>query len=399
MASPPLPPTDLDLPARLVERLRTKEIRIPPYPAVASSLDRLSRDGRASVAAVAAIVATDAALAATVLRHATAAAMRSSAPASLETAISRLGLDELTRVVIATTIGVAAGAAGPLAVLRRDQWRRSLLAAMFCRELAARRGITPDQAFLAGLLHDFGAIVVVACIESFGPSALPVLHEPVWRRLVDDLHIEFGMVAVQRWNLPEPIAEVVANHHTPHSCNRVYRPLVQLVAIVDEIIAILDDSARGSIADLADVPGLEHDERFRIGALMPKVAEQMAKFETSGDRDAASSIAPATGALEGTWPVDFPIAGKNAVQHRAVALSPTALAFRSPGRLAQGWLAELMLSCAPDTITMLANVKSCEAVPGGGYLVIAQPFGLAGDDKAAWLRLVDRTRRASTAPA
>jgi len=393
---PPIPQPEIDLPAQLIERLRTTEVRIPPYPAVASSLDRLNRDGRATVAAVAQIVATDTALAATVLRHATSAASRSNAPATLETAISRLGFDELTRVVIATTIGVSAGAAGPLAVMRRDQWRRSLLAAMFCRELAPRRGVAPDQAFLAGLLHDFGAIVVVACIESFGTKALPVLKEAMWRRLVEDLHVEFGMVVVARWQLPEPIAEVVASHHTPHTCNRVYRPLVQLVAIADQIIDILDDSSRGGIAALVEVPGLEHDERFRIGALMPKVAEQMAKFETTAEREAASSIVPPTQTIEGSWPVDFPIAS-NQVQHRACALAPSTLAFHSSARMAQGWLAELTLNCAPDTITMLANVKSCQALPGGGHLVIAQPFALAGDDKAAWLRLVERTRRASAA--
>ena len=138
----------LELAATLVERLKTTEIRVPPYPAVASSLDRLSRDGKSTVADVAAIVATDAALAATVLRHASSASLKSSAPATLEAAISRLGLDELTRVVVATTIGGAAVAPGPLALLRRDQWRRSLLAAMFCKELAARRGVLPDQAYL-----------------------------------------------------------------------------------------------------------------------------------------------------------------------------------------------------------------------------------------------------------
>ncbi|TMQ10999.1 MAG: HDOD domain-containing protein [Deltaproteobacteria bacterium] len=389
---------DLDLSGQLVERLRTTEVRVPPYPAVASSLDRLNRDGKATVAEVASIVATDAALAATVLRHATSAAMRSNAPLTLEAAIYRLGLDELTRVVIAATIGVSAGAPGPLAALRRDQWRRSLLGAMFCRELAARRGVPPDQAFLAGLLHDFGAIVVVACIESMGTAALPVLPEATWRRTVEDLHVEFGMVVVARWQLPEPIAEVVASHHTPHTCMRVHRPLVQLVAVVDDIIAILDDSSRGGLAGLVDVPGLEHDERFRIGALMPKVAEQMARFETPAERDVASKIAPGTQTLEGGWPVDFPIVSRNQVEHRACALASSTLAFHSRTPLQQGWLAELTLRCAPDTITMLANVKSCQPMPGGGHLVIAQPFGLAGDDRAAWLRLVERTRRANGEP-
>jgi HD-like signal output (HDOD) protein len=382
----------LELAARLVERLRAAELRVPPYPAVAGELDRLSRDGRSTVASVAAIVATDAALAATVLRHATSAALRASKPSSLEAAISRLGLDELTRVVIATTIGAAAGAPGPLALLRRDQWRRSLLSAMFCKELATRRGVQPDQAFLGGLLHDFGAVVAIAGLEALDGGALPTLPEPIWRRLVESVHVELGMVVVARWQLPEPIAEVVASHHTPTTCSRVYRPLVQLVAIADQIIEILDRGTTGGIAALVEVPGLEHDERLRIGALMPKVAEQMARFEMPHDRTARSSIArPSDGANAG-WPVDFVVESRSHAACRAAAMTEHTLMFRSATAMQPAWLAELTLRCEPP-ISMLAHVKACEAA-SGGFLVTAQPFGLAGADKDAWQRLISRTRPA-----
>lgn len=396
MAPPgPARESGLDISSKLVEQLRTTEIRIPPYPAVALSLDKLSRDPRSSIGDVTAIVSTDAALAATVLRHATSASLKSSAPVTLEAAIRKLGLDELIRVVIATTVGVAATAPGPLSLLRRDQWRRSLLSAMFCRELAQRRGVAPDQAFLAGLLHDFGAVVVLACLESFGIKRLPVLSESTWRRLVEDLHVEFGLVVVSRWQLPEPIKEVVANHHAPHHSARTYTPLVQLVAIVDQIIAVLDRGPSGSIAALLEVPGLDQDERYRIGALMPKVAEQMARFETPPQREVASSIAPSDTPIDDGWPVDFVIASKNFTEYRAVALTPSTFAFRSQSMMQPAWLAELTLHCAPDKIMMLANVRSCQSLPAGDFLVTAQPFGLAGEDKNAWLRLIERTRKAA----
>jgi hypothetical protein len=266
---------------------------------------------------------------------------------------------------------------------------------MFCKELAARRGVVPDQAFLAGLLHDFGAIVVLSCLESLGVAPLPVLPEATWRRLVEGLHVELGMVVVARWQLPEPIAEVVAGHHTPHTCSRVYRPLVQLVAIVDQIIEILDRGPAGGIAALVEVPGLEHDERFRIGALMPKVAEQMARFETPPQREVASSIAPSDSPVEDGWPVDFMVASRTFTEYRACALTPSTFAFRSQSALQPAWLAELTLHCN-EKIMMLANVKSCQSLPAGDFLVTAQPFGLAGEDKNAWLRLLERTRRGAT---
>ena len=390
-------PPDLDLPAQLLELLRKTEVRIPPYPAVATSLDRLSREGRSSVTAIASLVAKDAALAATVLRHAASASLKSSAPATLEAAISRVGLDQLVRISIATSVGTTANAPGPLALLRRDQWRRSLLAAMFGKELAPRRGVPPDQAFLAGLLHDFGIVVVLACLESLGRARLPVLPEAVWRRLVEDLHVEFGMNVATRWQLPEAIAEVIAHHHTPHTCLRVYRPIVQLVAIVDQIIEILDRGSAGGIAALVEVPGLEHDERYRIGALMPQVAEQMARFEAPAQREVTSSIARPTSPIEGGWSVDFAIESKNHASYRACALGPNTLAFRSPVALQPAWLAEVTLHCPPDIIAMLAHVRSCEPNVSGGYFVTAQPYGLAGEDHAAWLRLITRTQPAATA--
>jgi hypothetical protein len=265
---------------------------------------------------------------------------------------------------------------------------------MFSRELAQRRGVAPDQGFLAGLLHDFGAIVVLSCLESLGTAQLPALPEAAWRRLVEDHHIEHGMVVVGRWQLPEPIAEVVAHHHAPEACMRVYRPLVQLVAIVDQIIQVLD-RPNGGIAALVEVPGLEHDERFRIGALMPKVAEQMARFETPAERELAQLVlapeAPADRPIEDGWPVDFAIQSRNHTTYRACALSPVALAFMSPVVLQPAWLAELTLECPPDPITLLAHITSCRPAPDGGFLVTAHPFGLAGEDDSAWRRLIERT--------
>lgn len=387
----------LDLSAQLISRLRAGDIRIPPYPAVALALEKLRESS--NLPEVASIVATDASLAAAVLREASAASLRSNAQPTLEAAIRKLGFDHLMRIVMASTLGAIARLPGPLALLRRDQWRRSLLAAMFCRELAGRRGVSPDLAFLAGLLCDFGAIAVVACVETLAADSLPMLPEATWRGLVNDLHVEFGMVVAARWSLPEPIEEVIAHHHTPSTCARVHRPLVQLVAVVDDILTILDRGSADGIGALVAVPGLEHDERLRIGALIPKVAEQMASFEPAAKSGATSTVIERTTmVLDGSWSVDFAVTGRNGASYRACALSGNAIGFTSPAALQTGWLCDLHLEAPPEQVTMLANVMSCEAVGTGSFLVIAQPFGLGGDNKTAWLQLVTRTRRSSPDP-
>ena len=393
MVSVPVRGDALALPTQLVHSLRTGEIKIPPYPAVAVALEKL-REG-STLPEVAAIVATDTSLVAAVLREASTAGMRSSAPVTLEGAIWKLGFDHLMRIVLASTLGAISRAAGPLAMLRRDQWRRSLLAAMFCRELAPRRGVSADVAYLAGLLHDFGSIVTLVCLESLGATGMPTLPEARWRALVEDLHVELGMIVAARWGLPEAITEVISHHHGATSCARIHRPLVQLVATVDEIIDLLDREPAGGITALVGVPGLDHDERLRIGALLPKVAEQMASFEPP-PTGISAAIESNTTMLDDSWPVDFAISGRHGVSYRATALAPNAIAFKSAEAMQPGWLCDLELDAPPERITMLANVKSCEVVGDGSFLVVVQPFGLGGTHKSAWLQLVTRTRRAGS---
>lgn len=376
------------LAVQLADHLRSREVKIPPYPALAMALERLHRAG-STLAEVTAIVETDPALAAAVLRRASTAALRSSvrkAPITLETAIWRLGFDELLQLVFATTLGPTAMRAGVLAPLRRDRWRRSLLASAMCKELAPRRGVPADLAFLAGLLYGFGAVVVVACIEGLeGP--LPSLSLLSWRRLIRELENDFGVVLANTWNLPAPIVEAIAHHHTPGDCMRIHRPIVQLVATVDTAIELLDRSATASA--LENIAGLDHDERYRICALLPRVAEQMSAFEITTQATSASI----TGVLDRieTWPCSVALTSKTGQVYRAVEIGTDVLVFQGRSPLVAGWLADLFLELA-HSVPILANVRSCEQLPDGTYRMTARPYGLEGEARDAWTSIVARGR-------
>ncbi|MCX5745346.1 MAG: HDOD domain-containing protein [Proteobacteria bacterium] len=388
--SAPSGPSNVNL-LPLLESLQISEPRIPPYPAVATALERLAREG-ASIKEITTLVSTDASLVAMLLRRASSASMRSSAILTLESAIWRLGLEELMRIALATGLGASASRQGPLGELRRDQWRRSLLAAIVCKELAARRGVLPETAFLAGLLHDFGAIVVLACLEELdGP--LPAMSVRGWGAIVEELHVDFGGVLARRWKLPAPLAETIAYHHAPDGASAAHKPLVDLVAIVDRIIDLLDRAPDQGIDALRDVPGLGADERAQIAALLPKVAQQIAIFEPTAP-DARPSPIVHTAVIECSWPVDFAISGDDGQTHRACSVGPNVVAFHSAEPYQTGWLSELTLHADADELVMLANIKSCEAVARNSWLVTARPFGLGGAGNATWLRIVARTRSA-----
>ncbi|HEY4055537.1 MAG TPA: HDOD domain-containing protein [Kofleriaceae bacterium] len=384
-----------DYTAQITQQLRTAEPRIPPYPAVAGALDKLRSDG-ASLTEVTKIVASDASLAAAVLRRASAAAMRVQGALTLEAAISRLGISEIVQLVLATGFGASAMKPGPLAVLRRDMWRRSVLSATFCKELAHKRGVDPEQAFLSGLLHDFGAVIVIACIEAHGD--VPKMPEDSWRRLIESLHVEIGMIVAARWKLPEAISDTIAHHTAPMAGPKATRALVELVALTDRINDVLERGTDGDAATLLQVTGLAPDEREKIARAMPKVAEQLSAFEVPKQSGPISSVERETTIIEGGWPVDFRIEGRDKdVEFRCVALGPSIFTFTSPIVFPPSWLADLTLHGDPEVLKVLANVKTCEQMPDGQYMVTAQPFGLGGDEKKAWLAIVSRTRRAAMA--
>jgi hypothetical protein len=147
---------------------------------------------------------------------------------------------------------------------------------------------------------------------------------------------------------------------------------------------------------LIEVPGLTSDERYRVGGLMPQIAEQMAKFELAAQSQEPSAVAP-DDLLEDGWRVEFAVANKREMAYTAVAMSANRLAFETEEQLSPGWLTELVVCESSPALQILANVVACTPRANGGFLVVVQPFGLGGEAKKGWNDLAAKTRAASGA--
>ena len=185
---------------------------------------------------LAAVVSSDPTLAASVLGRAHSAAHGNARVATLPEALAPIGMQQLIEMALATGLGNGAVATGPLAELRRDNWRRALLGAHLARMLGGNRGVAADTAYLAGLLAELGAVVATSGLEELAKAGtvLPTLPEPEWRAFVSRLEGKFGRAIATRWNLPPEIADVVA--HAPPA------------TALGELIAWSRRSSRGSMA-------------------------------------------------------------------------------------------------------------------------------------------------------
>lgn len=356
--------------AQVAELLKSDGLIIPPYPGVAMRVRQLVDRGTYALGDLARLVAEDQALASAVLRAANAAARRGvQAVTTLKDAIVRLGGEELARIALASSLHTISAGEGPLATVRRLAWRRGLASGVTCRHLASARGLPPEEAFVCGLLHDFGRLVVVAAVEKLLSKAPTERRsEAEWLQLVDRHHLEVGLITAARWNLSARLQVAIAHHHAPAQAAPAHapavlptdQPMVDLVRTSDVIVELLERVpfvlARDLLA-LPDVRGArEADHLMMVLPLLPRFltsideAGQPAK-PAAGDAKAPVTrvlpaerrFEPATGAMErGAATLEW-VRSSGDVRLTVESSSDSGVAVRSRDRLPEQKLVWLRL--------------------------------------------------------
>ena len=395
-------PFDLD--AEVVRLIRSKSIELPTYPGVALKLQKLLSGGDYGLDSLSKMVQTDQALATNVMRAANSAFYRASAPASnLGTAISRIGAKELCNIAIAGTLGVTANAEGPLAPLRKESWRASLVSALVCQELARVRSVEPGDAFLAGLLHDFGETIAYACFEAILESHAdcPPQHLAQWQWEGQRYHVELGMALATEWKLPDYIDECVRRHADSDFSDSERKALIELVALSDAISLRLLEAPTLVDAKLHDVPGLKPAELARLENLVPRVPAFLQSFDDAAvavptvDAPPPSLVTqPQTTLPPDARTVDFGVnvtkKGQSA-HYRATAWSPNGLRMVGAQPQPERHLLTLEL---PGGLKVCATVLLC-AASDAGCLLEVKPFAMDRPTTAAWAQLAPRPAAAA----
>ncbi len=197
---------------------------LPALPAAVVRVMQLTDDPKAGTADVARAMASDQALAARVLRLANSAFYGSSRRIStVSEAVTTLGMRTTRNLVMATSCQEMleqdiAGYALPRGAL----WRHSLACASAARALAQRaRYRATEEAFVAGLLHDIGKVVLNTYLkEQFARVFLRAARGDMTfaqaeREVLGFDHAEAGARLLERWNLPDSLVTAVRWHHAP----------------------------------------------------------------------------------------------------------------------------------------------------------------------------------------
>lgn len=262
------------------QRLRPDKLRLPTLPLVVQKVQALVASGTAGTREIAEVVATDAPLAARVLKIANSAFYGLREPCiSTGQACTVLGLRVLESVVLQASV------LQQYEHLRRhpgfdisEVWRHSVLTAQACTQLAkhSTRTLTlrPEELYVCGLLHDIGQVVL---LDQLGEDYLDVvgaarvLSLPIQQVELQMLgldHNQVGALVAEYWSLPPQVVQAIRYHHGPRE--RVQGdPVVCLVAHANLIatrIAAGNPAAAALALDAQTVAflGLRPDDAARI---------------------------------------------------------------------------------------------------------------------------------------
>lgn len=208
----PMNPDDFRASLLRVERLYST----PPVLAKASRL--LSRP-EVSLDQVVELIQLDPSLTADVVRISNSAMFsRGEASGGLREAVGRLGFGEVRRVLtLSLSKNVFGKGLANYGVTADEYWQDSVVGALWMAVLARRRGVDPEDAYLIGILHAIGKVLINEVLEDIGWSVFWDGRGPVedWEReFVGFTHAEAGALLLAHWGFPENVSETIRRQET-----------------------------------------------------------------------------------------------------------------------------------------------------------------------------------------
>jgi len=235
-----------DLSRAFARQIADRKLELPTMPGTATEVMAACQKENTDAAKLSAILHRDPALASSVLRVASSAAYAGRVPcASLQQAVSRLGLQLVVEIATAVAVRGRLFTDPKCAELLAALWRHSVVAGFYSKEIARLRRQDVETAFLCGLLHDVGKALLLDNLDrTVGRTgAVPAAY---LAHAVDEQHVEAGVLLAEAWQLPPQVIAAVRAHHDPAAETR-FPATAMMVALADRIAHFVAPGPLGAV--------------------------------------------------------------------------------------------------------------------------------------------------------
>jgi HD-like signal output (HDOD) protein len=239
-----------------MQQILDKLGQLPVLPQVAQQAIRSLNDPDIDAVKLANLIAQDVVLSARLLRIANSAFYGLSRQvATPHDAVMVMGLSQVRSLVMAASLAHALPShAGGLD--RKAHWRRGFRVASAAQSLARRARWQADAAFIAGMLHNLGELVLDVCQpetyararEEVRDLGIPLAEAE--RRTFGFDHAEVGAEAARFWQMPADLEHAIRYCHAPEQA--AAEPVSTCVAMA----CLLDDHLvqMGDLSALPELP-------------------------------------------------------------------------------------------------------------------------------------------------
>jgi HD-like signal output (HDOD) protein len=268
---------------QIYEDLNSDRLLLPTLPNVAIRIGEAINDENSDARRVASVIETDPAISLKIVKAANSARFGGvSQVGTVTEAVARLGMQN-TRILVVTFAlrELFRTDSRPLERRMLALWEHSRRVASLAQVLGDKvGGFNSHEALLAGLVHDIGAIAVIAYAKDF---AEVIADPPALEASIGALRSQLGGMILSRWKLPVELvtaAKEAENWYREHAGEPDYTDLV--------IVAQVHEGVAGDVQP-AMVPALA-----RLGIDAPELTEGL-KLLNESQAEIAAAMRQLTG--------------------------------------------------------------------------------------------------------
>ncbi|GBL54179.1 HD-like signal output (HDOD) domain, no enzymatic activity [Pseudomonas citronellolis] len=259
----------------LLRAIDNDELVLPTLPEVALRVREAAEDPDVSIHDLARVIGNDAALTARIIKVVNSPLLRTNKEITdLQMAIGRLGINYTSNLATGLAMEQMFQATSDVVDRKmREVWNKSVEVAGICHALCRHyTRLMPDQATLAGLVHQIGVLPILTYAEENSELLADSIS---LNHVIERIHPIIGDRILKAWEFPAPIAEVPGHYldFTRDSAKADYVDIVQVATLQSYLgsqhpFTELDWSGIPSFAKLGIDPQANLNEDEDLSAAM-----------------------------------------------------------------------------------------------------------------------------------
>ncbi len=222
----------------VVGQLLKGEFKVPLLPTGVNKILEITQRENYSLRDLSEVIITDQIITGQLLKHSNSALYsRGHKIESVPMAVQHLGAQTVTNLVLTLSLQSMVTGRDIFLEDRKRIWKHSLACALLARAISPIARVEREQAFLCGLMIDFGKSVLLSLIQELMHKQQEYQTTPkaVIDYLIETYHPKVGSVVGEKWNLPPAVLEAISCHHALVADSQYIR-YVAVASLADAVL-------------------------------------------------------------------------------------------------------------------------------------------------------------------